>query len=280
MGTQIHKPFDVVMKRIVEADPLAMLRFLGRDGESAEPFDADLSTVSPQADSILRVRNPDYLSHAEFVSSYKTDAGRKIMYYGGSAHYNHVLPVYSTMVLLREEADGPAITGRVEYGANHYDYDVVRLWQLPTEVILNGPTALLPLAPLTKVKPGELPSVIERMKRPVARDETPDRLWENTLFLLGLKLDPEHAKALMKGLMHNMKDSSIYQEIFEEGLTEGITKGRTESEREWLLRGGTKRFGFPHAATVAKLETITSPDELTRLYDRLFEVESWDELLR
>src|SRR4051794_35639649 len=106
------------MKRIVETDPLGMLRFLGLAGKSAEPFDADLSTISPQADYILRVGNPDYLAHIEFQASYKPEMGRRMLLYAAVAHYNHRLPVESVLVLLRKEADGPAITGTVPYGSN------------------------------------------------------------------------------------------------------------------------------------------------------------------
>src|SRR5438046_2022148 len=106
------------MKRIVEGDPLAMLRLLGLEGESAVPFDAEMSTISPACDYVLLVKksNQDYLAHMEFQADYRAEMGRRMLLYGAIAHYNHVLPVYGALVLLRPEADGPAITGTVDYG--------------------------------------------------------------------------------------------------------------------------------------------------------------------
>ena len=71
----MSKPFDVATKQLVEADPLAWLRFLGLPGTSAELIDADLATVVAEADRILRVTNPDYLAHVEMQATYKMDMG-------------------------------------------------------------------------------------------------------------------------------------------------------------------------------------------------------------
>jgi hypothetical protein len=107
VAANIHNAFDVVMKRIVESDPLGMVKFLGLAGTSTEPFDADLATIKPQADYILKVTAPDYLAHIEFQSTYTVDMGRRMLMYSAVTHYNTSLPVESTLILLREQADGP-----------------------------------------------------------------------------------------------------------------------------------------------------------------------------
>jgi predicted transposase YdaD len=272
MANTVHNPFDVVMKRMVETNPLGMLRFLGLDGQSAEPFDAEMSTISPRADYVLRVAGPDYLAHIEFESSYKSDNGRRMLLYGALAHYTHVLPVKSVLVLLREEANGPAITGAVTYGDNVYNYHVVRLWEVSPEAVLAGPTALLPLLPLTKLDPDGLPRMLSRLDERFTQEEAAGDLWTETKLLMGLKFAPEHTDQLLKGVIKKMKDSSTYQAILEEG--------RIEGERRTFLRVGTRRFGAPDARTQAAVDAISSQEELDRLTDRLFEVESWDDLLR
>jgi hypothetical protein len=72
-----------------------------------------------------------------------------------------------------------------------------------------------------------------------------------------------------------MKESSTYQYTLEEGRVEG----RVEGERRLLLLMGSKRFGEPDAQIRAALENITSPQQLEQLAVRIFEVESWRELL-
>src|SRR5438128_2167855 len=123
------KPFDVATKQLVEADPLAWLRFLGLPGEEAELIDADLATVVAEADRILRVKNPDYLAHVELQASYKANMGDRTFLYNALAYYKYGLTIESVVLLLRKEADGPAVSGRVAYGSLDFRYAVVRLWE-------------------------------------------------------------------------------------------------------------------------------------------------------
>jgi len=97
---------------------------------------------------------------------------------------------------------------------------------------------------------------------------------------MGLKYDPVFIESVLKGVLRKMRDSSTYQAILEEGRVEGRTEGRTEGELYVLLRGGTRRFGPPDAKTKATLEGIDSQEVIDRLVDRLFDVTSWEDLLR
>lgn len=71
-----------------------------------------------------------------------------------------------------------------------------------------------------------------------------------------------------------LQDSTTYQAIFEEGRQIGVCRGY----RRFLLLGGTKQFGSLDQKTEAVIESIDS-EELSRLFDRLFEVSSWEDLL-
>jgi len=273
----VSKPFDVATKQLVEVDPLAWLRFLGLPGESAELIDADLSTVVAEADRILRVTNPDYLAHFELQSSYKVDMSDRTLFYNVVAYYKYRLPVKSVLLLLRKEADGPAMSGRVAYGSLTFDYRVVRIWERSPEELLNAPLALLPLAPLSDVSVGGLPGVIQRMEERIdaeARVEERGLLWTTTALLLGLKYDAALSNRLLKGVM-GMKESSTYQFILEEGRVEGALR----EARRMVLLMGSKRFGEADAQTQAALDNITSQQQLELLATRLFEAASWQELL-
>jgi predicted transposase YdaD len=206
------------------------------------------------------------------------------------AYYKYRLPIESAILLLRKEADGPAMSGRVAYGSLEFRYRVVRIWEKPFEELLNGSLALLPLAPLTDVSESDLPGVVQRMEERIdaeALAEDRGMLWTTTFLLLGLKYNPEFSRQLLKGVLE-MKESSTYQSILQEGIkegeekgrVEGEEKGRVEGERRVLLIAASKRFGDPDPQTQAALDKITSPEQLERLATRLFEVESWQELLK
>jgi predicted transposase YdaD len=277
----MSKPFDVATKQLVESNPLAWLRFLGLQGETAELIDADLATVVAEADRVLRVTNPDYLAHFELQASYRKDMGDRMFFYNAVAYYRYRQPVESAVLLLRKEADGPALSGRVAYASLDFRYHVVRLWEKSVEEALSSPLALLPLAPLTNVVASELPAIVRRMEAHIdaeAPAEEKGLLWTTTWLLLGLKYNPEFSRQLLKGVIA-MKESATYQYTLEEGRVEGRAEGRAQEARRILLLLGEKRFGRTDAPTQLALDAISSPERLEQLIERVMEAENWAELL-
>lgn len=267
------KPFDAATKHLIEADPVVWLRFLGLPGEHADLLETDLTTVVADADRILSVTSPDYLAHIELQSTYKTDMDDRVFFYNAVAYYKFRKTVESVVVLLRKEAGGPAVSGRLRYGSTSFDYRIVRIWEKSPEELLSASLALLPLAPLSSVSETDLPGLVQRMEVRIDAEAAPedrDMLWTTTYLLMGLKYTPEFSEKLLQGV-RNMKESSTYQFILQEG--------REEEGRRMLIRLGTKRLGDPDPKILSRLEGITSLQQLEELADRLLEVETWQELL-
>jgi predicted transposase YdaD len=170
-------------------------------------------------------------------------------------------------------------------GALEFRYQVVRLWETPVEPILEGGLGTLPLAPLARVSPGELPQVIRRMEERLAREAEQAEaalLWTSTYILMGLRYPPELAARLLEGV-RAMKESATYQAILAEGREEGREEGRAEGSaleaRRILLTLGTKRFGEPAPPVRAALEAERGIERLEELVRRVVDVSSWEELL-
>src|SRR4051812_40564147 len=152
------KPFDATLKELVGAYPWDWLRQLGISAaEPVEVLDADLSTVTAQADKILRIPgSPPWLLHLELQSSRDPQLPRRALKYNVLLHERYGAPVHTVILLLRPEADFAGCTGRVDYGpaaggSLDFHYQVLRLWQQPVEVVLEGGVGTLPLAPLSRV---------------------------------------------------------------------------------------------------------------------------------
>jgi hypothetical protein len=64
------------------------------------------------------------------------------------------------------------------------------------------------------------------------------------------------------------------------GLMQGREKGREEGARSILLRIATREFGAPTPELLTQIQTIHDLERLEALADRVFEVTSWDELMR
>ncbi len=131
------KPFDVTTKNLVDARPTDWLTFLNLPGTNAEILDGDLSTVSTEADRVLRVLGGPvpYLLHLEFQASRDDSLAARTLRYNVLLDVEYKLPVKSVIVLLRPDAESPMLTGTVERtdptanGAPYlrFGYDMVRL---------------------------------------------------------------------------------------------------------------------------------------------------------
>jgi hypothetical protein len=294
------KPFDATLRELIENYPgdwLAPLELTATGRITV--IDADLSTVTTQADKIIRVDDPEpWLLHIDLQASWEGSLDRRALKYNVLAHDRHELPVHSALVLLRPEADATSLTGIYRYQPSHggsevvFHYQVVRLWQEPVERFLGGGPGVLPLAPGTTRREGgcavareALPGVIRQMEVRIEAEAPPGAratLWTSTYILLGLRFPPEAAAELLRGV-RDMKESSTYQAILDEGRSEGIELGRSEGSlteaRRLLLLQGTARFGAPNEATRAAIEGMNSVELLEPLSIRLLDVSSWDALL-
>lgn len=279
----MSKPFGASPKGLIEFRPEDWPAFLGVVARRVEVADADVSTVTAAGDKVLRLRcaGGDSIQHFDFQSGPDASLPRPTHCYNGLLEERHELPVDSIVVLLRREANLRAISGvytRTLPGRKKpyltFEYQVVRVWQLPVEAVLAAGLSVLPLAPIAAVKKSELPSVIGRMMRRLDTEADPvlaAELWTATKVLMGLCYDAPFIDRLLQGV-RAMKESSTYQAI----VAEGVTKG----ECRLLLRQGETKFGSPPPTEVrTRLEAITDTDELERLGKRLLVVDTWADLV-
>lgn len=283
------QPYDPTLKAMVDASPADWLELVGRPRASVEVVDPGVSVTRGAADKVMHVRaTVPFLLHLEFEAGHDSARlPRRGWVYNTVIDEQYELPVQSAFVLLRPEADSPALTGeyvrQLEGRPPHvvFRYDVVRVWTLSPERLLTGGLGTLPLAPVSAVADADVPAVVERMKerlgrreaRPLARD-----VWAATFVLLGLRHSSEMAAALLRGVL-TMKESTTYQMIVEEGRVEGRLEGTVSAYRNIIRRLGEERLGPPDAATVAALNSLSDPTVLEATSLRVLTATSWRELL-
>ena len=280
----MSKQFDATLKELIEMQPEDWLLLAGMPRNPAVVVDADLSTVLLEADKIIRVDAPiPYILHIEVQTTYDREMGERMLQYNVLLRRRHGLPVVSVLVLLRLEADGDAMTGKVTHEfpvgtvTLEFTYRVVRIWERTVEETLTSGVSLLPLAPLTKDVGKNLRQAIRRVEAKAMQElpsERVNRIMTLTYVLMGLRYDDETITQAFEGITA-MRESITYMKI----LNEGKTEGRDEEVRRVLLRQGNKRFGVPSEATLAALQSIGSLERLEALTERLLDVETWDELL-
>lgn len=286
-------PFDATTKTLVDANPQDWLRFLGLPFTACHVIDSDLATVSTEADRLIEVEaTAPYVAHIEFQSGHDGAAvPERLLRYNGIAVLKTGRSTLSFVLLLRPDADSPRLTGTLELSRPdgsvylRFEYGVVRLWQIPVKVLLSGGLATLPLALLTDMSGTSAERVVVEMDRRVQQEATPDQseeLWASAYLLSGLRFLPGESETLMGKVVAQMRESTTYQKILAdgraEGRAEGREEGRVEEARTALVRIGSRRLGTPDPVIQGILERAS----LSRLHawmDRLFEAESWQDLL-
>jgi len=281
----MSKPYDATLKAMLEASPADWPKLAGFQIALAEVIDADVSTVSAATDKVLRLSGPDAIMHFDFQAGPDAGLPRRVHGYNALLEGRHGLPVHSVVVLLRPQADLRSITGEYQQrfpGAAEpyliFRYQVIRVWRLPAERLLAGGPGTLPLAPIGAVTEADLPGVIDRLK---AKLDAPryhkvaGALWTAVDVLMGLRYDRALIEQLLQGV-RAMKESVTYQAIVEEGAV----KGRLEGARRIFALLGEEQFGAPPGPRGrARIEAVSSLEQLEQLTRRMRHVASWDELL-
>ena len=289
---EVPKPYDATTKFLVEGFPADWLAFagfgpLGR----VDVIDANLSTITAEADKVLRVDGPEpWLAHVELQTSHEASLPRRLLRYNTLLDDRHDLPTRSVVVLLRPQADGDDLSGiyrrSLPGGADYLEfrYDVIRAWLQPVESVLLGGLGTLPMAPVCELAGMEPAEVIRRMQERIDREPREDAglFWSATGILMGLRYRREEIRELLRGV-RGMKESSFYQMILEEGEVKGeargVAKGKVAEARRILLILGRDRWGEPDAVWVEMIESLDDLERVESLIKQLHRVSSWADLL-
>jgi predicted transposase YdaD len=283
------RPFDVTTSFLIESFPDAWLACAGLpvDGP-ARVVESDVSMVLAEVDKVIRVDAASpWLAHLELQLSRDRALPLRLLQYHVLLLRRHELPVASVVILLRPEADGPELSGRLDWlgprgqATISFTYDVIRIWEHPAEEFLQHGLGTLPLAPLAAVEQERLPEIMRRIEERIAQEAPPQTAYElraSTFTLLGLRYDDDVARQLVRGMI-TMRESATYQAILEEGRDEGRAVGRNQTVHDMLLAGGRLRFGPPDALILAALDVLTAsvtPEEAAR---RLVQAASWADIV-
>lgn len=243
-------------------------------------IDSEVSTVLAEVDKVIAVDAArPWVAHLELQSTYDPELPVRLLVYHALLLQRRHRRVRTTVVLLRESADGPATGGLFEELDDDPDptlafrYRVVRVWQRPVEELLTGSLRVLPLAPLAAIAPAELPAVLHRIDDRLAQEVESglaDLLRAATFLMLELRYDRNQYREILQSMIR-WRESGAYQIIVEEG--------QLREARRLVLTFGERRLGQPDAATREHIESVSDLDRLERMVGSAFTASSWLELL-
>jgi predicted transposase YdaD len=288
--------YDSTTRDLLVAYPEPWLEFAGvRPDGPVHVVDANLSTVTAEADKVFRVDGPaPFVVHLEFQTSADRSLPRRLWRDYALIDVRDDLRVRSVALLFRPSADVPELTGLLDLRLPDgtpvatFHYGVVRVWQQPVAPLLDGPLGLLPVAPIADVPEADVPRVLHRVTDRISQEATPAqtaKLMEVTLTFLGLRFDEDAIADFQRSIpmMNIARDSSYPRLIAREGRAEGRAEGQAigqarEARRLLRLLGDT-RFGTPDEESARAIEAISDIDRLEHMTLRLLTATGWADLL-
>ena len=148
------------------------------------------------------------------------------------------------------------------------------------ETFLNAGPGLAPLAMVTNEAGTDVMGNFDRVSDLLRGSPLPDNvkgeLFNSTLSLCGLRYDAGQIAQMHRRLAMNLEKDSIYYQFV---LDRGEARGRLRESRKMLTRQVSKKFEVERETIEAALDAIEDLERLERMGDRIFEAESWEDLL-
>jgi predicted transposase YdaD len=244
----------------------------------------ELPAITRQADLIWEVEGNDgrrRLLHIELQSDIDPEIGVRLADYVVQLYRRDRLPTWSVVVYLRPAAQVPASPFVIPWDERRnsltHPYDVVRLWEIPPERVLDGPNYVLwPLASLMAgATETTTVAIAERLAAVPAPEQERSDLIGILLGLAGLRMERGPLVIALRRLpMLNdlLRDSSIAEMFIEEGELRGerrmarvALEGRFGALPEDMLAA----LGEAQEATLHEIVAHIATDSLEQARARL-----------
>jgi predicted transposase/invertase (TIGR01784 family) len=196
---------------------------------------SELSVEPIRADSVIFLESSDVSVHIEFQTSTDENmAFRMLDYWVRLRRKFPIKQIHQTVIYLKRTTSRLAYQSNFESAQTTHKFNVVRLWEQPTEDFKQF-LGLLPLAVLTNTDdPAQTLQEVAQQLESISNKILQSNVAAATYVIAGLALDKEIIQRLLRREI--MKESVTYQEILLEGMAEGEARGKAKG----LVEGEVK----------------------------------------
>lgn len=240
-----------------------------------EPTELLLDPI--RVDSFIFLQSEDLILHIEFQTDPKEDIPFRMADY--RLRIYRWLPrkrVYQVVIYLRKNQSAAVKINTFELLELQHRYNVVRLWEVPSETFLDV-SGLLPFAVLSQTdNPEKVLQQVARQIEKISDNIERNNIAASTGIIAGLVLNQSIIKRLLKEEI--MKESVIYQEILAKGITEGEILGFKKGEANLILKQINRRVGNISTDWINKIQEL-SLEQLEDLGEALLDFTSQSDLI-
>jgi len=233
-------PYDNTCKFLAETFPTDFASWLlGKPIALTKLEPSELSVEPIRADSVIFLESSEIILHLEF----QTEADKNIPF--RMTDYKLRLyrkfperQIYQVVIYLNPSNSFLVFESEFKHGELTHRYNVIRLWEQPTE-ILQQYHGLLPFTALSQTSNSEetLRQVSQQIDN-IKDKQVQSDIAAATAIISGLALSKEIIQRLLRSEI--MKESVIYQEILLQGEVRGEVKGIAKGKAEGLIEGEVK----------------------------------------
>jgi predicted transposase/invertase (TIGR01784 family) len=192
---------------------------------------SELSVEPIRADSVTFLESSEIILHIEF----QTDPNKNIPFRMTDYRLRQYRKfpdkqVYQVVIYLTPSQSPLVHETTFNIGKLNHEFNVIRLWEQPTEIFQQY-QGLLPFAALSQTKnPEETLRQVAKQIEQITDKQVQSNVAASTAIISGIALNQEIIQRLLRSDI--MKESVIYQEILREGKAEGKAEGKTEGKAE------------------------------------------------
>lgn len=195
---------------------------------------SELSVDPIRADSVIFLESSEIILHIEFQTEPNKNIPFRMADYRLRLHRKFPEKQSYQVVIYLTPSRSPLVHETTfNIGTLSHSFNVIRLWEQPTEV-LQQYQGLLPFAPLSQTNnPEETLRQVAKQIDNIADKQIQSNVAASTAIISGIALDKEIIQRLLRSEI--MKESVIYQEILLEGEAKGEAKGKAEERNQIAL---------------------------------------------
>ena len=220
---------------------------LGKPLELTKLEPSELSLEPIRADSLILLQSDEIILHVEFQTNPDEAIPFRMADYRLRVFRRYPSKQMRQVVVYLRKTSSNLVQQRIfEISGMRHEFEVIRLWEEPTEIFLTT-WGLLPFAVLSQSeKRGEVLFEVGKRIEAIPNRTQQSNVMASAALLAGLVLKKEIVQQVLR--QDIMRESVIYQEIKAEGIAEGKAEGIAKKAEEVAIN--LLNFGMAPAQVI------------------------------
>ncbi|MFZ1027256.1 MAG: Rpn family recombination-promoting nuclease/putative transposase, partial [Limnoraphis robusta] len=229
--------YDNICKFIAEEFSTDLASWLlGEPIQLTQLSPKELSIEPIRTDALILQQSNNLVLHVEFQTKTEATIPFRMTDYRLRVYRRYPdKEMHQVVIYLKQTASELVYQNTFALTRTRHEFEVIRLWEQPTEQFLNSP-GLLPFAVLSRTdEKVEVLREVARRVEAISDRQVQSNVGASAFILAGLVLEKEIIQTILRRDI--MEESVTYQELRREAREQGLQEGRIEGLQQGLQQG-------------------------------------------